>query len=810
MRIIFVFLLAGSGCTALFGSGQKAKPTPSRGAAPAAVPVAEPEDDSTGDETGVNSITTTMRNFRRSLDGKEFDAASKQLRRAENRIKNANEVTRSHPDFEDISDLVRKARPRLEQAIEQDRIARRNATIDDLLRRGSVFMERGALIQKELEARLPTKEDQGNLTEIIDGLAELAREGQPFVDEPRYLEHTNLRDAFAATLIERRRQSDWQLLTSATVAKAVDVAQTALANAKKATATDEQLEALKVANDGLVACVTAVSNSETQPGFDAGKLLDSRLGTLSAGETKRRCLENGGTVRAQIDKLTWQRRIEGVTVKLDATLGALKAASGAAEMLTLCDPALAALLECKSSLEVASALPGREAGRVFTSVFGALAAPALHQACVDERARLIGTLPSLRWKKNVEILRDGLAALQPLVQQAGALTDAGPLVQAWGSIAASFATCAARAKTLGRDKDRDERFAVDTAFGPLAIDAIEKECEHQRAIAGDELARAQELLRSDVFVKACKGDEIATVRREGVPTKILDVEGGRVFVYEKKGSPSKSYGFEASGASVDFAERWRDNATHIGEELTRVVAALKSAKDATTQLAAHKEAQPVLAACIEGLTDTEKRPGYDAAAKFDSGLGKLGAKALRDACVVKQRELEQLEPGVAWRAELEDTARRAQQATEQLGRAKGSTGVEARLADAGAALGGLNECVERGEALSSRPGADKKASVASPFGPVTAVALVKACKAQLPVAQAALEAVLASQKVERFVTSCKGDEGGVAAREGVPSRIEPVGSGRVFVYEPKDKRGKVKRFAFDAEGRRVEEIILSQ
>src|SRR5262245_37916859 len=102
-----------------------------------------------GEDEGVDSLTGLLKDFGRSLESKNFDAASQLLRQLEQGVSKASETTKSHPDFEDVAERVERARPRYERAVEDDRIARRNAAIDELIRRGNQLVERGRVILGE-------------------------------------------------------------------------------------------------------------------------------------------------------------------------------------------------------------------------------------------------------------------------------------------------------------------------------------------------------------------------------------------------------------------------------------------------------------------------------------------------------------------------------------------------------------------------------------------------------------------------------------------------------------------------------------
>ena len=215
-------------------------------------------------------------------------------------------------------------------------------------------------------------------------------------------------------------------------------------------------------------------------------------------------------------------------------------------------------------------------------------------------------------------------------------------------------------------------------------------------------------------------------------------------------------------------------------------------------------ATPVFQVCKEALAGTEKHPGYDADRDFESPFGKLDARGLRDRCLSEKKRLDGEVVGLKWRARLEEARDRAQEAKTNLD-TSGDGEAPARVKLAGEALGGFRECVERAEHLPKEPGADKKLTVVSPFGKVTAQALAKACSGQISPASKALDSALAAQKLADFLKTCKGDELEVAKREGMPTKVDAKGGGRIFAYGSGKKE---RRFAFDGAGKRVEEKLL--
>src|SRR5690606_13286822 len=159
--------------------------------------------------------------------------------------------------------------------------------------------------------------------------------------------------------------------------------------------------------------------------------------------------------------------------------------------------------------------------------------------------------------------------------------------------------------------------------------------------------------------------------------------------------------------------------------------------------------------------------------------GDKPALGLKKACEDERRALAAKIPGLKWRVRLEQAVARAVEAQGQLDKAESASSVDKQVELLGASLGGFKECVERAEALPKEPGADKKLSVTSALGSLSASGLAKLCKGRVPQADKALAKAYDAQKLEAFIKTCQGDEGEVARREGMPTRVESLKNGRV-------------------------------
>ncbi|MBI3178428.1 MAG: hypothetical protein HYZ27_02130, partial [Deltaproteobacteria bacterium] len=204
---------------------------------PAAAPAAPRE----GDETGVKGIARLLRESRQARDAKQFEEATTLMRKAELAVEGATEVTRAHPDFEDVEETLKREREHLAPAIEKDRLERRNAAIDDLMRRGELALRQAATLYQELKVRVPAESDVQTYLELVSTLAQLRSDGKEYLDEQRYKTHAEARDQKLIIHDERSKQARWQVEASRALKPSLEEAQTALAKAQAAATTPERV-----------------------------------------------------------------------------------------------------------------------------------------------------------------------------------------------------------------------------------------------------------------------------------------------------------------------------------------------------------------------------------------------------------------------------------------------------------------------------------------------------------------------------------------------------------------------------------------
>ncbi len=765
---------------------------------PAAAPKAAKE----GDETGVKGIARLLRDSRQARDTKQFEEATRLMRKAELAVADASEVTRSHPDFEDVEETVKREHEYLEQAIEKDRIERRNAAIDDLMRKGELALRQAATLYQELKVRVPTESDVQTYLELVSTLAQLRADGKEFLNEPRYKTHADDRDQRLIAHDARSKQARWQVDATDALRPSLEAAQSALAKAQAAATTPERVAALEQVATAFAACNSVVAELRETPPYRDNLLVETRLGTLPVADTRKQCMERSSQARLEADRIDWQEKVQGVVSQLTQALAALKSARKASEALAASQSAIAALRACQVGLQPLTRHPGHDGRRTYSTTLGVLTQTRLESACASEETRLTQGQPALAWRADFEAQVDRLAEAKTQLDVAATAREVPARLKAWQAGVGGLKECVERLGSLAKGQAAQRNLALDTAFGRLTVSGLLKDCGKRLVQAEKQLAAAAKASDLQTFLTTCKGDEVAVAEREGIPDRIDPVEGGRVFVYERKrGKGLTHFGFDGDGKRVDFRVRWLDLMSGLVAEVNRVVQAAQTAKSGAEALKATQDALPILDVCMETVERSQSSPGFDAKTTFATALGKLAAGRLKQACQSEMERRSRALVGLRWRSRLEELRDRVGAASAELGQAKAAAAVEPRAKHLGVALGGYSECVERAQALAGEEGADKRLKVKTAHGNLDVKGMERTCQAQLKELQKELARAGAARALEEFVAGCKGDEIEVARRRGVPARLESLGDGRVFVYEG----GRGQRFAFDADGKRLDE-----
>ena len=764
-----------------------------------------------GEETGVTNISRLLREFNQALNAKQFDAATALLIKAEKAERDASDVTRSHPDFEDVTEEVKTARTQLDTAIELDRIARRNAAIDDSIHKGELLMNQGSAMLQELKARYPTDEDFQSLKETIANLARLRADGRQYEDEERYRQHAALLDPKLAALDLRRRQAEWQHKAATAAGDAIEQAYEAAQGVHEAANIHESIAAFQKASAGFVACVNTLNDLAHDPEYEDDRLIETRLGVLGIADTKRLCTERAGKARQEADWRDWQDKVITTIAAVGPAVQHARGSKRASEALPATQEAVAALRKCQASLDGIAKHPGARDSQTFQSMLGNVTVSGLRQACASEEVRYAKMQPSLKWAAGLDEVVVRLEETKTRMDQADAIKAPEKRVEAWRTVVGGFKECADQSRKVGADPAAVRSLALNTPFGKLTVSALEKECARLVGVAETNVQAATDAAELQKFVTTCKGDETAVANREGIPTRVEPVHGGRVFFYEKAGKGKTptvtSFGFDTNGKRVDFRVRWLEELSSLVGELNRLEDAIRIAPSGRAALKATEALMPVLSGCTETLDNTEKLPGYDASAVFTTGLGKVTAPKLREACTVEKSKRATTLVPLGWRIRLEELRDRVVEAQSEMERAKAAGDSKTRLDKLSASVGGFTECVERADTLAGEPGADKILKVRMGKADINLAGLKKSCETDLAMSRKEADKAAAQKELEDFIATCKSDEAEVARREGLPTRVDKRANGRLFIYEGRGK-GKAKRFAFNVDGHRVEEKAL--
>ena len=786
-------LLAQCGCVALFG--KPAAPPPK--AAGEEQPIEEQSSDS---EEGVKHLSTLMRGFTSALGNKQFDQAEALLKRAERGVKEANTITRSHPDFDDMAERVSHARPRLEDALERDRIERRNAAIDAVIRRGEVAAQQAGALLQALSTAPAQSGDAQQLDEAVRTFAQLKQDGEGFMDESRYRNHATARDAVGARLLVLQQRTNVQMNVQAAINPAIEEGVVAANRAKSAASDAERQQQLQAVAAAFNRCAMALQTARGQ-GADVNMLIETRFGRQNLQQTYASCTATERDANARLQRFAWESGVHNQIAALTGPVTAMRSAADAPAVEAASAQAEKVLTQCEANTQLTTQLPGYDPKLEFDTPLGKLTATALVAKCSSEAARLHAAAPGLHWQSMAADLPGRLVDIRKRIDEAFRAEEPGRSAEAWSAALGGLQECLARSQELMGSAGANKQAQFTTVWGALSMPAIAQRCGDEKAKAETNLATALKKSQAQSFLVSCHGDEVEVARREGVPTRIEVMPQGRVFIYapaDGKGS-SKRFGFGKDGRRVDFSVQWKAGVETMIAGLQAPLAV--AAGQGTPAQQGIDQVLPLLDACQNGSV-TERHAGYDETVVFPTPWGALRAPDLRKACGAEIQRLRGRQNSLAWQARAEALRDRVDAAAASLKELDKATDPMQQADLAGTAVGGYTECAERAVALQKAQNAEKGFKVESKaFGRVSLMELSRACQKAKPAADARLQKAVNAVKLQEFIQSCKGDEGAVAQREGMPSKVENVGKGRVFTY------GK-RRFAFDAKGQRTDEKLL--
>jgi hypothetical protein len=254
---------------------------------------------------------------------------------------------------------------------------------------------------------------------------------------------------------------------------------------------------------------------------------------------------------------------------------------------------------------------------------------------------------------------------------------------------------------------------------------------------------------------------------------------------------------------------WQGQVAPLIDDIKKAVQEYRTIQDSTQALRIAESTLATLNSCRASVHQLMQSPGADPNRKFDlAPLGTVTVPALAETCQREAAKIGEAMPGLTWRIEFENARDRANQAQSARQAGSHADSAKKQVELYREALGGLHECVERVAALRRNPKVPANLKVKSAYGEVNLAGLEKNCGQEVKTIESLLATAQQAEKLEEFIATCRGDEIEVARREGMPTRVDALANGRVFVYTStrgSKKKGSERRFAFDSSGRRTME-----
>jgi hypothetical protein len=448
-------------------------------------PPLEPYDaEASGDrEAGVAHLSKLLRRMRQALEAKDFPEAERLLASAQRGVAHSSPLTTSHPDFEDVSDAVQQGRKLLNAAVEAHRLAERAAAIDALITAQQETRSDSLALLQTLISTSPDPETLVRGKKLSAAQRQLAARGEIYRAEPRYAEVaaacTATQQALDRGLLQAQRTLESLALVGPAVESGVAAVRLALA-APQATARQLQYQ---TAAGHFTHCAQDLHQQSLLPDADPHRLLQTRLGLLSAETLEARCqqLAERSTVQAKI--AAWQLQVMAQVDLVAAALDAARHAPDAQAAETRAAQAAGVLQACEDAEVLSTRGVGPHATQRFETPFGSLTAAALAQRCGLEAHALRAQGPTLHWRTLTLSLMARLFQVDRQLKDAAAQAQPAPRAAATAAAVGGLQECLERSTVLRHTPGAEANTEFETPWGIVTLRKLTGLCLAQKRAA---------------------------------------------------------------------------------------------------------------------------------------------------------------------------------------------------------------------------------------------------------------------------------------------------------------------------------------
>lgn len=603
----------------------------------AAYEAADPNDE----EAGMELFDALQRRFGVLLKKQEFDGAGRVVARMERILRDADDVTRSHPEFEDAELSLSRSRHRLERDIEDDRVAKREARIDGLIDEGEAIIEQSAGLLDELKVRMPSDEDIEWFLEWSQTLDRLDKDGRAFVAEPRYHRHAQTRDAQAIAIHRRTRQAKVQRAWMNRAVPAIEQAFVAVNKARSLAKTRRssrapmlaEAHAWRDAAESFAECRAQIEGQDKARKADFELLLPSKFGsTQTAQTTLERCAELWLQAQDRAQKSAWAAQVGEEMTTLDQAINMLVQAEvqNPAAQAQAGRKTVYALTECTVGLRALGRDKRADMGATFISALGDMTVPAIADACAAKQKELAELLPVWEWRSKALQFVQTTDAIVRAQGDAQASVGGAKALWKWEKVRMLGGECMDDAGSLLGSPKAEQATNYPTVWGKMTILGIQDRCRSLMQEASNQSAQLRKNLARSDLAATLMGDAQGYVLQHGVPEKIQTFKVGVRLIYAGS-DKMKTAEFDHRGFKVRF------NALLKNE----VLAWLGRLNKALKPDAAKKQGTKMLQQCFQKTTDWMRHPGFNASQMLTTPWGSLRFSMLQTRCRIElERRLE--------------------------------------------------------------------------------------------------------------------------------------------------------------------------
>lgn len=347
------------------------------------------------EERGGAELLGLLVDLKETLNKRDIKKAEAILHELEDGVQNADAVTASHPDFEDIQRSTKQARLALDAT-------KRVMAIEDLSKRTEPLLMDGRKSVQRLRDQGPDQTTLADLEKTTEKLEELRQLGLDYRDDQRYGQQAALLDQSLQDFAIAHVEYSWVLAMSGDFNAAVEKGRAADQNSRTSTKAAEQLAAAEMALEKFSQCQDLAQKWRGEKGYSTSLKFKTAFGLMTLDEAALSCDYQRLAIEKRMEELKFRAAVGALLDPVDESLGAVRAEKDLVVIVEKIPSARHALKECVRGLKhQPKALVDKESIK-FTTLLGTHHAAKLRAACEKESDALPVLEATLKWRLAVE------------------------------------------------------------------------------------------------------------------------------------------------------------------------------------------------------------------------------------------------------------------------------------------------------------------------------------------------------------------------------------------------------------------------